>query len=249
MFAEDGTVLAVLVVAMLAGGLVKGVIGVALPMVSIAILSSVVDVHLALGLITIPILLTNVWQAFYAGRALEVLRRFWLPIACLMVSIWLGTNLVVRLPAAALYGIIGAVVVVFTSTSYFTPHWSLPERYRTPAGVAVSIFSGVLGGLSTIWGPPLVMYFVTIRLPKEEFIRTTGFFWFAASLPLVAGYLRNGVLNADNAALSAAAVVPSFAGLWLGQWLRGRIEQETFRRVLLIGLCFVGLNLIRRAVF
>lgn len=249
MFGEDGTVVAVLAAATLIGGLVKGVIGVALPMVSIAILSSVVDVHLALGLITIPILLTNVWQAFYAGRALEVLRRFWLPIACLVASIWLGTSLVVRLSPAALYGIIGTVIVVFTSTSYFTPHWSLPERLRTLAGVVAGVVSGVLGGLSTIWGPPLVMYFVTIRLPKEEFIRTAGLFWFAASLPLVAGYVRNGILNADNAALSAAAVVPSFTGLWLGQWLRGRIPQETFRKVLLIGLCFVGLNLIRRALF
>lgn len=248
MFGEDGTVLAIVIVAMTVGGLVKGVIGVGLPMVAIAILSSVFDVHLALGIITIPILLTNVWQAFYAARPLETLRRFWLPVACLVVSIWLGTNLVVRLPAAALYGIIGAAVVIFTTTSYFTPHWTLPERFRTWTGVVAGVVSGLLGGLSTIWGPPLVMYFVMIRLPKEDFIRTAGLFWFAASLPLVAGYLRNGILNADNAALSAAAVVPSFAGLWFGQWLRGRIPQETFRKVLLIGLCFVGLNLIRRAV-
>ena len=53
MFGEDGTVLAIVIVAMTVGGLVKGVIGVGLPMVSIAILSSVLDVRLALGIITI----------------------------------------------------------------------------------------------------------------------------------------------------------------------------------------------------
>ncbi|MEE8534949.1 MAG: sulfite exporter TauE/SafE family protein, partial [Kiloniellales bacterium] len=146
MFGEDGTVLAIVIVAMTVGGLVKGVLGVALPMVAIAILSSVIDVHLALGIITIPILLTNVWQAFYAARPLETLRRFWLPVACLVVSIWLGTNLVVRLPGSVLYGIIGAAVVIFTTTSYFTPHWTLPERFRTWTGVVAGVVSGLLGG-------------------------------------------------------------------------------------------------------
>ena len=87
------------------------------------------------------------------------------------------------------------------------------------------------------------------RLPKDEFIRAVGLVWFAASLPLVAGYLENGVLNGRTAQLSALVCLPAFAGLWLGQWLRGFIDQESFRKVLLLALFLIGLNLIRRALF
>ena len=42
---------------------------------------------------------------------------------------------------------------------------------------------------------------------------------------------------------------PSLAGLWAGQWLRGRFDQQTFRKVLLVVFFFIGLNLIRRALW
>ncbi len=38
-------------------------------------------------------------------------------------------------------------------------------------------------------------------------------------------------------------------GKWVGQKIRGRIDQETFRKALLVTLFIIGLNLIRRAVF
>lgn len=249
MFAEDVSFLLFLALAMAVGGLVKGLVGIGLPMASVAILSSAIDVRFALGLITLPIVLTNLWQACHAGRPLEVLRRFWLLLALMLVCIWLGAGLVVRLPGEVLYGVIGSAVVVFTSASYFTPRWTLPQRVESWAGPVAAVVSGFLGGISTIWGPPLVMYFVMIRLPKEAFIRATGLIWFAASIPLLLGYVRNGILDAATAQLSAAACLPSFAGLWVGQWLRDRIDPETFRKVLLFVLCLIGLNLIRRAVF
>ena len=170
-------------------------------------------------------------------------------MVCMLTCVWLSANLVVHLPDELLYGVIGVAVVIFTVCGISLPDWTLPERPRVWAGPLAGILGGTLGGFSTIWGPPLVMYFVMIRLSKEAFIRTTGFIWLAASIPLVGGYLRSGILNAETAPLSALAVVPSLAGLWAGQWLRGRFDQETFRKVLLVVFFFIGLNLIRRALW
>ena len=241
--------MAIVAAGVLLGGFVKGVVGIGLPIVSVAVLSSVIEAQLALGIIMFPILFTNLWQSLHAGRPLDVLRRFWPLIASMLICVWLGTGLVVRLPGGALYGLIGVAVVLFTAINYFTPNWRLPassERWAAPLAGAVS---GLLGGLSTIWGPPLVMYFVMIRLSKEDFIRATGLIWFVASVPLLLGYRRNGILDDSTALLSLAACVPSFAGQWVGTWLRARIEQESFRKVLLIVFFLIGLNLIRRALF
>ena len=209
MLGQELSIVLVLAAAMALGGFVKGVTGIGLPVVSMAILSSIVDVRLALGLVTIPIVLTNLWQAYQAGRPMETIRRFWLLILCMLVCIWLGTTLVVRLPAEALYGIIGAAVVIFTVTSHFTPHWTLPERTGRWVGPLAGILSGLLGGISAIWGPPLVTYFIMIRLPKEVFIRTTGVIWLAASIPLAGGYLRNGILDAEMVPLSPRRSPPA----------------------------------------
>ncbi len=249
MFGQELHLLVIIALAVLLGGFVKGVVAIGLPIVSIGVLSSVMDAHLALGIIMFPLLLTNLWQMLHAGRPLEVVHRFWPTIAIMLVCIWVGTHVVTRLPGGSLYGFIGAAVVLFTTVNYFTPDWRLPARSERWASPIAGALGGLLGGISTIWGPPLTMLFIMIRLPKEAFIQATGTIWFAASIPLLVGYRQNGILDDSTAVLSLAACLPSFLGLWIGTWLRGKIAQESFRKVLLIVFFLIGLNLIRRALF
>ena len=249
MFGQEPYLLVIIALAVLLGGFVKGVVAIGLPIVSIGVLSSVMDAHLALGIIMFPLLFTNLWQMLLAGRPLEVVHRFWPLIAAMLVCIWVGTHLVTRLPGGSLYGFIGAAVVLFTTVNYFTPNWRLPARSERWASPIAGALGGLLGGISTIWGPPLTMLFIMIRLPKEAFIQATGTIWFAASIPLLLGYRQNGILDDSTAVLSLAACLPSFLGLWIGTWLRGKIAQESFRKVLLIAFFLIGLNLIRRALF
>jgi uncharacterized membrane protein YfcA len=170
-------------------------------------------------------------------------------LGVLLVTLWASARVVVAFSPEALYALVGASVATFAVTTWFTPHVLIPRRLERGAGVIAGALGGFLGGVSTIWGPPMMMYFVMLRLSKETFIRAVGFIWFLASLPLVIGYVENGLLNGTTAPLSAAACVPAFAGLALGQWCRRFIDEEAFRRVLLIALFVIGLNLIRRAVF
>ena len=249
MFGLDPAMLALIAFAMALGGLVKGAIGIGLPIVCVAILSHFLEVPLVLAIVTIPICLTNFWQAVMAGDPLVPIRRFWPMILCLLVTLWLSAKLVVRLDPAVLYGLIGCAVVIFTVTSFVRPSRGMGPSAERWAGPLAGILGGFLGGISTMWGPPMMMYFVMLRLSKEDFIRSVGLVWFAASVPLVAGYVANGILTAESAQLSALACIPAFVGLWLGQWLRRFIDQETFRKVLLLTLFLIGLNLIRRALF
>jgi hypothetical protein len=231
------------------GGVVKGMTGIGLPIVAMAVLSSFLPAPLVLGLLTLPIALTNLWMTVQSGNLMEPLRRFWPMIACLLVFIWVGARIVVNIEPNTLFGLLGAVVVLFTTTSFFTPVMRVPPSAEKWAGALAGTVGGVLGGISTVWGPPMLMYLVMLRLPKETFIRTIGLIWFVGSIPLIAAYVDNGILTVDVAPLSLLACVPGFAGMWVGQKIRGRIDQETFRKALLVTLFIVGLNLIRRAVF
>ena len=161
---------------------------------------------------------------------------------------------VVKYQSALTWGLVGALLGARYLTAPAAIMTAIDEGTSilatlNPISGNFSILGGFLGGISTMWGPPMVMYFIMIRLPKEAFIRAVGLVWFAGSLPLVLGYIDNGILTARTAQMSALAALPAFAGLWLGQWLRGRIPQETFRKVVLLALFVIGLNLIRRALF
>ena len=40
---------------------------------------------------------------------------------------------------------------------------------------------GILGGLSTFYGPPMLAYIVAVDLPKEKFVRTVSTMYFIGS--------------------------------------------------------------------
>ncbi len=248
-FGLDTTMLTLVSVALMLGGFVKGAIGVGLPVVAIAVLSNFLPVPLLLAIVAIPILMTNLWQAIDAGNPKRPFTRFWPMILCLLVLIWFSARLVVDLNPRILYGLIGTSVLLFVISSYFRVDWNVPPSSERWAGPLAGLLGGFLGGISAIWGPPMMIYFVMLRLPKEDYIQAVGLVWFIASIPLVIAYVRYGILTAETALLSLLACIPGFVGLAIGQALRKHINQQAFTKLLLLFLFLVSLNLLRRAIF
>ena len=239
-----------LVFAVLAlGGAIKGVTGIGLPLVAVSGVASVSDVQTAVALIILPIVATNLWQALRAGRPGVMLRRFWPVLLPMTLGLWWSTGMVVASAARTLNLILGATVVVFSIVYAISPRLRVPRPAEQWSGGLVGALSGVIGGFSTVFGPPISMYLLALDLKKEEFIQAVGILFFSGSVPLMVFYWMHGVLRPDNVGWSALACLPVFLGLAVGQWVRGRVDQETFRKVLLVMLFVVGLNLLRRAFF
>ncbi len=247
-FGLDTTMLTLASLALMLGGFVKGAIGVGLPVVAIAVLSNFLPVPLLLAIVVIPILMTNLWQAIDAGNLQRPLARFWPMTLCLLVLIWFSARLVVELNPRILYALIGTSVLLFVLSSYFRLAWNVSPSAERWAGPLAGSLGGFLGGISAIWGPPMMIYFVMLRLPKEDYIQAVGLVWFIASIPLVIAYARYGILTAETALLSGLACIPGFIGLAIGQALRKYINQQAFTKLLLLFLFLVSLNLLRRAI-
>lgn len=61
----------------LIAGSVKGVIGLGLPPVSLALLTVALDLPTAMALMLIPSFVTNIWQSMVGGNARAILVRLW----------------------------------------------------------------------------------------------------------------------------------------------------------------------------
>ena len=250
MFGLEWPLIAVLTAALFVGGIVKGVVALGLPMVAIAILLNFLPPLTVLGILVMPIMVTNLWQSGRLGNMREPWKRFWPMIVTGLVFLFIGAELIVAMDSTFLFAVLGACVAAFSGISLAHPNMP-PLRPGTEkwAGPLAGAMGGLLGGISTIWGPPMTMYFVMLKLPKDTFVQTVGLAWFAFSLPLVVAYWRNGIFSGDVIYLSAYACIPGMIGIRIGEAIRDRIDQDTFRKVMLVMLLLIGLNLIRRALF
>lgn len=223
--------------------------GIGLPTTSVAALSQIIDPRIAIVLVVFPIMMANAWQVYREGKIYETFLRYRLFAIILMLCLWVTTFFTARISPSVLILMIGITVVIFAVTSLTFTMPKIPDRFDT-LGQSISGFvAGVLGGLTSIWSPPLVIYFMARRLDKDEFVRASGLLIFLGSLPLGFGFWQAGMFTADYAQLSLLMLVPTFIGFSIGEYFRRRLNTERFRQIVLLIFLFMGLNLIRRALF
>lgn len=244
----DALTLTAFAAVLLLGGLAKGMLGVGLPMITVPLLSTFILVPDAVALMYVPVLVTNVWQAFQGGYFRTALGRFWPMLIFIVGGTWLGARMLVTIDPVVLAAILGIIVIAFSLISLIQPHFRVPERHELWLSLAIGLIAGFFGGLSLFIGPAIIMFLVALHLKKEEFIGAVGLVYTVTLIPIGALYVGYGVLREEHAPLALLATLPVFLGMLLGQWVRGRIDQERFRKTLLVMLIAIGLNLIRKAV-
>ena len=164
------------------GGAVKGVAGVGLPLVALPLLTTVVSVKTAVGLLVVPIIATNFAQSFEGGRFMPTLHRFWPVIACLVAVIVFGVNALVLIPEPVLYAVMGASIIAFPLAAQICPRLRVAPRHERWAGPLVGALAGLIGGASSLYGPPLFLYLGALRLPKEEFVPAISMLFLSGTL-------------------------------------------------------------------
>ena len=232
------------------GGVVKGAVGFALPLIMISGLSAILPPEIALAALIIPAALANMWQAFRQGlgAALSSIRGHWRFMVIGLAVMAASAQVVLAVPQWAFFAIIGVPVAGFSAMQLLGLPLRVPEHRRGLATVLFGALAGVLGGFSAVFGPPTVAYLLSLETEKAEQVRVQGMMYFLGNLLLLGAHLRSGVLNADTIPFSLLMMVPAFAGMWLGFQVQDKMNREQFLRATLVVLLIAGLNLLRRAV-
>lgn len=227
-------------------GSIKGLVGLGLPTALISLLAQVMDPRTAIAILLLPSLILNAWQVWGSGGFLENLRRVWLFALVMFITIWYFSRFSASLDVDVLIVGIGAMILIFVATNLLKPPPPIPAHWDKPVQVVVALFAGVIGGLTAIWSPPMVMYLMSRRYAKDEFIGTLGVLILCGSIPLFIGYWQAGLLTIPLAGISAMMIVPAMIGFAIGEWGRRWLDPAQFKRFVLLAFFLMGLNLIRR---
>lgn len=233
----------------LMGGLVKGMVGFALPLILISGMGSFLSPELALAGLILPTVVTNGIQALRQGpaAALSSIRRFRVFLIVGGVFLLASAQMVSVLPLRVMLLILGGMISAFClmQLAGLRFHMAAPSA-RIEAAVAA--FAGLIGGVSGVWGPPTVAYLTALGTPKADQIRVQGVIYGLGAVALTVGHVGSGVLNQVTVWFSLALLVPVLFGMWIGGRIHDRIDQDMFRKLTLAILLLAGLNLIRRAL-
>ena len=231
-------------------GLVKGALGFAMPMIMISGLSSFMPVELALAGLILPTLTTNLSQSLRQGwqAAWGSVQHFWRMLLALVVFLMLSAQALGFLSGPILLAILGGPIVLFALVQLAGVELRLSVARRRRAEWTSGVIAGLYGGVSGVWGPPVMVYLISVNTEKHDMVRVLGVVFLIGAVALLAGHLISGVANAASLSFSALMIVPGMLGLWLGYRVQDRLDAVRFRRWTLWVMVIMGLNLLRQAM-
>ena len=241
--------LAALAIALLAG-FVKGVVGFAMPMIMVSGFAVFLPKELALAALILPTLATNISQAFRQGigpvkETLATYRRF---LIATLVCIAISAPFAEVIPKTLYLLLLGVPISVFAALQLLGRSLAIKLQHRVRAEWALGVVSGLYGGISGIWGPPLLVFLLSTGAKKAESVRAQGVIYLISAVILLAAHLTTGLANLHSLGFSAALCVPGLIGMVLGNAVQNRLDQERFRRWTQGLLVVTGLNMIRQAL-
>ncbi|MCH7384237.1 MULTISPECIES: sulfite exporter TauE/SafE family protein [Acinetobacter] len=236
------TFLAIIVMVFIFAGMIKGMIGLGLPAVSMGLLTIAMSPFQAASLLIVPSMITNIWQLFAEGRVWTFVRRFWsLLFGIVIGSVWSflptlsqshgKTSEILLGSMLVLYGLYGLCVKKL-------PHLAAHERWLSPLvgyiGGAVTVATGVVI-------IPVVPYLQSLHLNRDELVQALGL-TFTVSTICLAVFLHHNPMQGITLdyRLSAVALVAALVGMWLGKKIRYQLNEQRFRRLFFMGLVALG---------
>jgi hypothetical protein len=236
----DAATIFAIVGTFLIAGTVKGVIGLGLPTLSVALLTVAIDLPSAMALLLVPSFITNLWQAMVGGNIRAILLRLWPFLLMATVTVWLGATALTRVDLSLLSALLGGLLVVYSTVNLNGLRFTIATRHEVWVGPLVGSANGILTGMTGSFVVPGVMFLQAIGLSRDVLIQAMGMLFTASTLALACALQGNQLLTTAHGTLSAAALLPAIVGMVVGQRIRQSLSEQLFRRIFFVSLLALG---------
>jgi len=238
----DGIVLTLFVLAAFAGGFISGFSGFAMGLVVSGVWLHVITPMQTATLIAGYGLLTQGYGIFNLRRAFD-LRKTWPLAAGTVIGIPIGVSILTYVNPGYLRFGVGVLLVLYTIYGLTRPVFA-PIKIGTAADITIGISNGLLGGLTGLGG---VISTISCQLrgwPKDVQRAVFQPVLFVAFVVISISQMLAGGITLETLKLYGVGIPFMVSGLWLGFKLFGTINDETFRKAVLLLLLLSGLSLI-----
>jgi uncharacterized membrane protein YfcA len=246
---EQAGVIAAVVCCLIVAGLLKGTIGVGMPVVALPLLSLFIDVKSAAMLLNMPLVFSNLPQALEGGKTGRCLMQLMPVFLGMIPGLFLGVRTLLAVDANVARIIAGVVLMGVGGITLLAPKLQLHSRLVLPGGITFGFFGGILGGIAAMSGPLVFIFLLAEGLREKAFTKEASLFLVVSSGLLAILLTASREFSWLDVSVSTAATLPVVLGMYVGQQMRDKIAPEIFRKLVLIAVIAAGAELVRHGFF
>ena len=226
------------------GGILKGATGAGAPIITIPVIAAFYDVRIAVIIMVIPNLLTNIGQLYQFRKT--ILPSFFTVSFALGggIGAFLGTILLVSLPIKILTLSVAIIVIIYILLKIAVPSWKLVYGKAKKLVFIMGAGGGVLQGSAGLSAPISITFLNSMKLERNQFIPTISVYFGVMSIFQMPTLYYYDFLNIEIIIVSIMSTIVLMCFMPLGSWIAKSISKETFDKVTLILLGFIALRII-----
>lgn len=216
-------------------------------MMNVTIMAIVFGGKASTGIVLPLLCVADILAVVYYNRHAEW-SHFWKLIPWMFVGILIGVYVGKDLDEIIFKRIMAVIIIVTIAIVIwmeFRKTISMPSNKLFAASMGlVSGFTTMLGNLAGAFSN---IYFLAMRMPKNNFIGTAAWVFLVVNLfklPFQVFYWKN--INQETLQTDAFLLPALIAGFWIGVKIVARIQEESYRKIVivltLIGAVFIFIN-------
>ena len=237
------TIIAILV-AFALGGILKGATGAGAPVVTIPVIAAFYDVRIAVIIMVVPNLLTNIGQLYQFRKT--ILPSFFTVSFALGggIGAFIGTILLANLSIKILTLSVAFIVIIYILLKLIVPSWKLIYEKAAKLVFIMGTAGGVLQGAAGLSAPISITFLNAMKLERNQFIPTISVYFGVMSIFQMPTLYYYDFLNFEIIAASLISTVVLLSFMPLGSWVAKSVSKENFDKITLILLAFIALRII-----
>ncbi|MEJ2409245.1 MAG: sulfite exporter TauE/SafE family protein [Novosphingobium sp.] len=243
MFDYSLPLIAAIVATFFAAGVVKGVTGMGLPTVAMGVLGSLLSPLAAAALLLVPSFVTNVWQLLAGPRFGMLVRRLWPMMLTIVLGTVFGSMLLTGGRTELTTVALGVALVVYAAYTLLAKPLHVSWRWEPWLSPVTGLVTGLVTGATGVFVIPAVPYIQSLDLERDDLVQALGLSFTVSTIALAIGLFWHGAAPVGNLLTSTLAVIPALLGMAAGQVIRTRISLQLFRRLFLLFLLLLGLEM------
>ena len=243
MFSDPIIIIAILVAFSL-GGILKGATGAGAPIITIPVIAAFYDVRIAVIIMVIPNLLTNIGQLYQFRKT--ILPKFFKLSFALGggVGAFLGTILLVNLSIKILTLSVAFIVIVYILLKIMVPSWKLTYKKAKKLVFLMGSFGGILQGTAGLSAPISITFLNSMKLERNQFIPTISVYFGVMSIFQMPTLYYYNFLNLEIILVSCISTLVLLSFMPIGSWIAKSVSKESFDKITLILLGFIAFRII-----
>ena len=233
----------------LIAGIVKGSIGMGLPIVSITLLSLYTSPRLAMMMIIIPTLVTNFLQYYRSTDKVDMVFSNKYLLVSLFVCTFSFSYFSFSLEQKTLSFLLGLVIFTFIIYRWTGFSLSFGQGFDKILQVVSGTIIGIAAGFTHVWAPTIAVLLLIRKANRDKFVGLTGLYIFVGSLGLFSTHFFFDLLDGQTFIFSSLMIIPSIFGFLIGEKIRSFISEKFFEKLLLLFLLISSFNLLNESDF